>query len=112
MCRRLGNDVDLIEREALGIFALLRDDVGPHSLKSGNLPVDVQHLRLEERRAIKRDDRLRIRGIAQCLESNTERQNQKLIVKSLIPFHFPVSGSSTTLSSALPYWGGAFGFNI
>ena len=44
--------------------------------------------------------------------ANIEPQNQKLIVKSLMPFHFPVSGSSSTLSSALPYCGGACGFNI
>ena len=44
--------------------------------------------------------------------TDTELQSQKLIVNSLIPFHFPVSGSSSTLSSALPYSGGAFGFNI
>jgi len=49
----------------------------------------------------------RVRPVA-----DIERQNQKLIVKSLMPFHFPVSGSSSTLSSARPYFAGAFGFNI
>ena len=44
--------------------------------------------------------------------ADIERRNQKLIVKSLMPFHFPVSGSSSTLSSALPYTAGAFGFSI
>jgi hypothetical protein len=43
---------------------------------------------------------------------NADRKRQKLNEKSLMPFHLPVSGSSTTLSSALPYWAGAFGFNI
>src|SRR5207237_2068680 len=68
--------------------------------------------RLDKCRAIEGDCRLWIRRVVQCLKSNIERQNQKLIVKSFIPLHFPVSGSSTTLSSAFPYCGGAFGFNI
>src|SRR5713226_4519702 len=100
MRRRFSNDLDLIERKLVRILALLPDDESLNSPKPGNLPVDVQHLRLEERRAIKGDDGSWIRRVVQCLKSNIELQNQKLIVKSLMPFHFPVSGSSSTLSSA------------
>src|ERR671923_320716 len=51
---------------------------------------------------------------AQRSTPNVQRRNrnQKLIVKSLMPLHFPVSGSSSTLSSALPYFAGAFGLSI
>ena len=106
------DDVDLIERKPVQVLAFLRDDNWLDAPKSRDLPVDVQHLRLEKGRAVEGDDRLWIRRVVQCLKSNIERQNQKLIVKSLIPLHLPVSGSRTTLSSAFPYWGGAFGFNI
>ena len=58
MSRRSWNDVDLIQRELLRILALLRDDDWLNPAKSGDLPVDVQHLRLEKRRAIKGGDRL------------------------------------------------------
>ena len=123
MRRRFSDDVDLVERKLFGILALLSDDDWLDAPKSGDLPVDVQHLRLEKSRAVKSGDWPWISWVAQCLESNSpqdesvrkadiKQENQKLIVNSLIPFHFPVSGSSTTLSSALPYCAGAFGFNI
>src|SRR5258708_5371005 len=112
MRRRSCDDVDLIEWKPLRVLAFLGDNGWLNATKAGDLPVNVQHLRLEKGRAIKGDDRLWVRRVVQCLKSNIEPPNQKLIVKSLIPFHLPVSGSSTTLSSALPYWGGAFGFNI
>src|SRR5205807_8836285 len=110
---RLTDDLDPVERKFLGVFALLRDDDRLDPPQGGDLSVDMQHLRLKKGRAVKSDDRFWLRRLVQCLESNSpqdesvskadiERQNQKLIVKSLIPFHFLVSGSSSTLSSALP----------
>ena len=51
-------DVDRIERKQVRIFTLLRDDDWVKAAEAGYLPVDVQHLRLEKRRAIKSGDRL------------------------------------------------------
>jgi len=51
-------DVDRIERKQVRIFTLLRDDDWVKAAEAGYLPVDVQHLRLEKRRAIKGGDRL------------------------------------------------------
>src|ERR1700736_4856553 len=112
MRRRFSGDVDLIERKPVHMLAFLRDDNWLDPPKSRDLPINVQHLRLEKRRTVEGDDRFWIRRVVQCLKSNIEQQNQKLIVKSLIPFHLPVSGSRTTLSSAFPYCAGAFGFSI
>ena len=50
------HDVDGIEWEALGFFALLRDDDGTHAFERRDLPVDVEHLRFKKGRAIGRDD--------------------------------------------------------
>src|SRR5947199_5192678 len=57
MHRRLSDDVDLIERKAVRILAFLSDNNRSDAAKAGNLPVNVQHLRLEKGRAIKRGDR-------------------------------------------------------
>ena len=51
-------DVDRIERKQVRIFTLLRDDDWVKAAETGYLPVDVQHFRLEKRRAIKGGDRL------------------------------------------------------
>ena len=53
----LRNDDDVVEREAFRFFTLLRDDDWADAFECGDLPVDVQHLRLQERRAVRRDDR-------------------------------------------------------
>src|SRR5947208_5346251 len=57
MRRRLGNNVDVLKRVALGLFAFLRNYLGNASFQRGDLPVDMQHLRFEERRAITSDNR-------------------------------------------------------
>ena len=56
MCRRFADDVNGLKREEIGIFPFLRDHDRPDALERGDLPVDVQHLRLEKRRAIRGDD--------------------------------------------------------
>src|SRR5262249_742920 len=57
MERGLFDETDLIEGKRFGVLAFLSDNDGLKLLESGNLPVDVKHLRLEKCRAIKCDDR-------------------------------------------------------
>jgi len=73
------------------------------------LPVDVQHLRFQKRRAITGDNR-----DIQFRISNFEfRIYQKMISKSLMPFHFPgMSGSNDVCSTQVPYFAGAPGLSI
>ena len=42
------DDDEIGEGEVGAILALLADDHGPKALQRANLPVDVQHLRLQE----------------------------------------------------------------
>src|ERR1700678_3941798 len=49
---------DGVEREALGIFALLREDEGLVGAQCADLPVDVEHLRLEKSGAVLSGDGL------------------------------------------------------
>ena len=56
MRRRFRNDDDVAEGKTLGFLALLRDDDGPEPLERSDLPIDVEHLRLEKGRTIGRDD--------------------------------------------------------
>ena len=56
---RFSNQTDRIEGEARGFLTLLRDYDRTETLQRGDLPVDVQHLRLEKRRAIAGDNRRR-----------------------------------------------------
>ncbi len=64
MRRRFSDDKDRVERKPLCLFALLGDDHRPKPLQRGYLPVNVQHLRLEKRRAVAGDDRRRALGHA------------------------------------------------
>ena len=57
MRRRFSDDRDRFKGKPLRFLALLRDHDRPKSLQRSDLPVDVQHLRLEKRRAIAGDDR-------------------------------------------------------
>src|SRR5437588_9032307 len=77
MERRLLYDADIPDWKALGILAFLCDNDRSHSLKGNDLPVDVEHLRFEKGRAIG------------CNDRTTLRFDQKVIAKSLMPFHFP-----------------------
>src|SRR2546430_6683416 len=61
MCRRPRHDVDLVERKISRILPFLRDYSRVNPPQACDLPVDVQHLRLEESRAVKSDDRLGLR---------------------------------------------------
>jgi hypothetical protein len=54
---RFGNDVDALEWIAIGILAFLRNHHWSASFQTGDLPVDMQHLRFEKRRAITSDNR-------------------------------------------------------
>src|SRR5262249_19136417 len=60
MCWRLGDDVNSPERKALGILAFLRNHHRSASFQTGDLPVDMQHLRFEKRCAITSDNRARL----------------------------------------------------
>src|SRR6266404_3879650 len=66
MQRRFWDDVDLTEWEAARIFAFLSDDNRRDTLERDYLPVNVQHLRFQERRAITGDDR-------ECRSCHVER---------------------------------------
>src|SRR6476646_11731190 len=57
MKRRFANDKDGLERKTIRIFAFLRNDDRSKAVECGDLPVDVQHLWLEERRAIAGNNR-------------------------------------------------------
>src|SRR4029077_14678250 len=52
MCCGFRNNFDKLEREALGFLSLLRDHDRSASSQCSNLPVDMQHLRFQKRRAI------------------------------------------------------------
>jgi hypothetical protein len=49
--------VNALERVSPGVLALLRNHHRSAAFQTGNLPVDMQHLRFEERRAITSDNR-------------------------------------------------------
>ena len=71
MQRRFWDDLDPIERKARRVFAFLGDDDRKNALERDDLPVDVQHLRFQKRRAIAGDDRGRChversRDISDC----------------------------------------------
>ena len=53
----LGDNVDLIEGKFFRILAFLRDYHRPDPFQASDLPVDVEHLRLQERCAIERNNR-------------------------------------------------------
>src|ERR1043166_1004832 len=56
MCGWLSDDRDFLKWVAVRFLAFLRDDKRLDALQRSDLPVDVEHLRLEERRAITGDD--------------------------------------------------------
>jgi hypothetical protein len=49
------NNVDRLKRKALRLFAFLRDDYWRALFQCGDLPVDVEHLRFQKRRAVTGD---------------------------------------------------------
>src|SRR5690242_14988488 len=61
MRRRLGNNFDLVVRESFLVLAFLRYHQWADIPESSDLPINVTHLRFQERRAIKGDDRARLR---------------------------------------------------
>src|SRR5215212_9777303 len=54
---RLRSDVNWLKRIWVCIFSFLRNDDWSASFQTGDLPVDMQHLRFEKCRAITSDDR-------------------------------------------------------
>src|SRR5712691_10867637 len=60
MRSRLGDNVDRLKWVALSLFALLRDHHRTATFQTSYLPIDVQHLRFQERRAIAGDNRQRV----------------------------------------------------
>src|SRR5213596_683560 len=65
MRHRSRHDVDLIERKFFRVLAFSRDDDGPDAAQAGQLPINVQHLGLEERRAIECDGGSWVRRLVQ-----------------------------------------------
>src|SRR5207249_3974138 len=57
MRSRLGNEPKRLKGIARGVFAFLRNHHRGASFQTDDLPVDMQHLRFEKRRAITRDNR-------------------------------------------------------
>src|SRR5205809_3146256 len=57
MRRRLGNNLDGLKWVALGLLAFLRNHLWNASFQRGDLPIDMQHLRFQKRRAITSDNR-------------------------------------------------------
>src|SRR3954463_16741396 len=53
------DDRDVVERIARRFLSFLRDDKGLNALERSDLPIDMEHLRLEEGRAITGDYRFR-----------------------------------------------------
>ena len=81
---RFSDNVDGRKGKSFCLLALLCDDDRAETFERCDLPVDVQHLRLQKRRAITGDDRsLRHCAGTICLA----RQNRR--VKNLIPLHLP-----------------------
>ena len=57
---RFSYETNVIKGKTCSVLALLRDDKWSHAPERGDLPVDVEHLRLQKRRAIKCCDRARV----------------------------------------------------
>ena len=53
---RFWNNPDRVKWETLGVFPFLRNYHRSASVQRGDLPVDMQHLRLQKRCAITGDD--------------------------------------------------------
>ena len=65
MRRGFASNNDRFKRETRRFFPLLRDDNGVKTLQRGDLPVDVEHLRLEKSCAIAGDNGPIVRGYSQ-----------------------------------------------
>ena len=60
MHSRFRDDMKRLKRIARGIFALLRNHHRSAPFQTGDLPVDMQHLWFEKRRAITSNNRARL----------------------------------------------------
>ena len=57
MCSRFWDNMEILERITLRILALLGDYDRSALFQASDLAIDMQHLRLKERRAIGSDNR-------------------------------------------------------
>src|SRR5207245_2314485 len=73
MRRRLGNNLDGLKWVALGLLAFLRNHHRNASFQRGDLPIDMQHLRFQKRRAITGDSRPRLGSRVQCRRLDVQR---------------------------------------
>src|SRR5947209_11212343 len=65
MRRRLRHDVDLLEWKFFCVLSFLGDNDRPDAAQTGELPINVPHFGLEERRAVKRNARSWISRLVQ-----------------------------------------------
>src|SRR5207253_1075760 len=95
MCCRFSDNIDRLEREEIGVLTLLRDDNRADACQSGNLPIDMQHLRLEKCCAVRCNSRPRF-GVGiqgSMITSNIKPQTSNILKKDLEKFDpLPLSG--------------------
>ena len=84
MSWRFADDFHGRKWESRRLLTFLRDHDRAKPLQRRNLPVDVQHLRLEKCRAVTRCDRSLRRHVGTLF-----RFRQKTKLKNLMPRHFP-----------------------
>jgi hypothetical protein len=78
---RLRSDVNCLKRIPICILTFLRNDHRSASFQTGDLPVDMQHLRFEKRRAITSDNR----GGLGCGIQRSRLDVQRSASKSITP---------------------------
>src|SRR3954454_23715079 len=79
--RRLGTNCQLLERKLIRVLSLLRDDDRPDTAERRDLPIDVEHLRLEKCRAIRGDYRT-----LSCVARAVSRAGQNRRPNRMMPF--------------------------
>ena len=57
MCGRFTYNIDAVKRKLRGVLQFLGEDNRPDPLQGSELPVDMQHLRFEKRRAVTSNNR-------------------------------------------------------
>ena len=85
MQRRPRNQTDRRERKSLRLLAFPSDHHRPEAFQRSELPVDVQHLRLQERRAITGDDWRRL--VRHGLTINHQRVTATALKRPLEELH-------------------------
>src|SRR4051794_15808569 len=75
----LANDAKRLKRIPRGIFAFLRNHHWSAPFQTGDLPIDMQHLRFEKRRAITSDNRACVWRCTQRARLDAQRSASKSI---------------------------------